>query len=1504
MPTKQANPWSVKGIETDTRETAKEAARRAGMTVGQWLNAVIQQSASELGDAREKVRQSRKGQRDDRESVLDNQIEDLESRLGQMAQHLRSVQSLSMLQPSLDDRGPHVPQDPQSRVIDRLENDVFELAEAVSTLTQRFDRSENEARSAWSAIESRLGSIDEKFDRFADWGGRTEEANTGPEPVAKGAGHPGAASFVTGELEQAVEGIETGHLPSLPPDFETQRLMLEQIETMRRRLDDYDRKPAPDQLPSASTTALTSTLDKLADRLDSLQHHLANPPAMPPEHDAALAAIETKIERMQDSVHAAVSTFDTDRLFDRIATTQTEALAGPAAEFANLRNALDEITARQASIQETVNHAPLGRDLEHYFNTIADRLDQVLSSRSPDMEEIRTTIAELTRIMTEFARTPRADIDRLTDRFATLESRVAETLARRDDVGPEILKRLDDIGARAGAPDPRIDHMQKRLDEVADKIGRGVTAKVPELDRLSAQIDRIGEELDAARNGPSASGLELEQLDNRLRMIAERIDTATTSSRAGEHMFATMNAKLDALGDRMDASIPGQAVVADTTLIEERLNALGERIERSLSRPVQMPEAASIEAKLNSIGEQINRSLSQPQGGSTGTAAIEARLESIGDRIEKSARDAVRSAPAGGPDLSELEARLKAISERLEAPAPATGVAGISVDQLEQRLTSMTAEIQAAVTESRPDTAAIEARISDLVDQLGRAGNDEDSGAAFSTIQGQLRDLTERVDGLRGGDSAGLDHVAHQMSALGRRIDETHAQLQSFNAIESQLQGLVDKLGSAQSAAVEAAREAARAAMSEASQSGLADGPVLDALQARIADIRSATDATDRRTQETLESVHQTLQQVVERMQALETAPVSDQTGPQERPAPRPDTDSAQPAPIVAQDSPASSLEVQEPLRATPAARARSWAIPAESETADAPAIEEPTTEPDRKRRFELPRFRSRKSKKDEGVQPETVPDEVGRGQAAAETVSPPQVTAETPGQTSTPRARIRSSAKSGGSAMPRTEGGQPDFIAAARRAAQAAAESSVLQAKLDEAAESSGSWKKRLTALKKPLMFGGIAVILAIGSLALFRLVGPGDVGDATRAGLTDTVPPVTTPAEEADVVAAPAVGDGDAMRPVREIALGSTGESTLPPIEDTPIESPSPVSRVGEESEAVDVAARPVAPPIVDTVPVASVDSASTPEEPAEALPAQPSSDPDALFNSLPASRFPEAQRRAAADGDPVAQFAVAASFAESDTMSSDIFRAAEWYARAAGQGLAPAQYRLGSLYEKGQGVERDLEMAKIWYERGALAGNVKAMHNLAVVLAGADAGEPDYENAARWFMEAAQYGLADSQYNLGILYARGLGVDANLAESFKFFSLAADQGDTDAANKRDQLAEQLDDGTKIAARLAIQSWQPKPLDPAANSVDTTTFGTQPAGAAVDATEGLSGPDMVTQAQRLLNAGGFDVGVPDGIAGPRTVEAIRAFERDAGLPETGTITPDLVRQLTAAAG
>jgi localization factor PodJL len=44
---KSPSPWSVKGVDPEAREAAKIAARKAGLTVGAWLNQMIRQSASD-----------------------------------------------------------------------------------------------------------------------------------------------------------------------------------------------------------------------------------------------------------------------------------------------------------------------------------------------------------------------------------------------------------------------------------------------------------------------------------------------------------------------------------------------------------------------------------------------------------------------------------------------------------------------------------------------------------------------------------------------------------------------------------------------------------------------------------------------------------------------------------------------------------------------------------------------------------------------------------------------------------------------------------------------------------------------------------------------------------------------------------------------------------------------------------------------------------------------------------------------------------------------------------------------------------------------------------------------------------------------------------------------------------------------------------------------------------------------------------------------------------------
>jgi peptidoglycan hydrolase-like protein with peptidoglycan-binding domain len=58
----------------------------------------------------------------------------------------------------------------------------------------------------------------------------------------------------------------------------------------------------------------------------------------------------------------------------------------------------------------------------------------------------------------------------------------------------------------------------------------------------------------------------------------------------------------------------------------------------------------------------------------------------------------------------------------------------------------------------------------------------------------------------------------------------------------------------------------------------------------------------------------------------------------------------------------------------------------------------------------------------------------------------------------------------------------------------------------------------------------------------------------------------------------------------------------------------------------------------------------------------------------------------------------------------------------------------------------------------------------------------------------------------------------------------------------------------------------------------------------------------DQIAKAQGLLGALGYDAGPADGVLGPRSIAAIRSFQKDRHIAETGKLTRSLLTQLVAA--
>ena len=141
---------------------------------------------------------------------------------------------------------------------------------------------------------------------------------------------------------------------------------------------------------------------------------------------------------------------------------------------------------------------------------------------------------------------------------------------------------------------------------------------------------------------------------------------------------------------------------------------------------------------------------------------------------------------------------------------------------------------------------------------------------------------------------------------------------------------------------------------------------------------------------------------------------------------------------------------------------------------------------------------------------------------------------------------------------------------------------------------------------------------------------------------------------------------------------------------------------------------------------------------------------------------------------------------------------------------------------MYEKGIGVTRDPGRREALVPQGGAggqrAGRAQSCGHERRRRTAASRTIPKRRNGSEG---RAELGVRDSQYNLAILYARGLGVEKDLGQSWLWFSLAAQQGDADAATKRDEIAGEMDPASLAAATEALTKFKAVKPDPAANDV-----------------------------------------------------------------------------------
>ncbi|MGA2041879.1 MAG: hypothetical protein ABSG83_00750 [Roseiarcus sp.] len=1432
----RAAAWSVRGVGRDTRDAAQQAARRAGMSLGEWLDEVIADQAAEQGVNPEDFDE------DERLDAIGDRLSGLSRRGEPFEGRWRRERDPPRARPR--DRGAAADDLPRAeqlldeairRFEGRAARTEARTARALDSVASLFERSQGGRREERAALHEVVGRLESLEDRIARQQAEREasskrsgsrdlhaaraiEARTprAPDPVADpleraeagGRRERQSLQDVVGRLEGLEERITRQQAdrrePESRPDGRGPPRTDEGADSIGARIDELSRRVgASDRSRAASRHRPRIDIDSAVSQIAQRRRELdaGAPGARGARNFQIDAPTERKVEAaptaregpgasaVQDGAASAlqVEIRKLGQRLDDMRREQSERRETPAAGVEALR---DDLAAMSRSLADLApRNAVLA--LEGAIRDLSQRV--VASRESGARETLLRPVEELVDALRDSLRAhdPREAVQGLRREIGAIGAKLdglAETTVDPRIFEP-ILRQIEEtrslLSALAQRPMP-LERLERQIGELADRVENLAASPAPQVEsaRLLASLDEARAQVER-----SASASALNSIESRLEEVASRIDQALqrplAASVINPRALEDLSLRIDGVRQAIEAhhASPSGAP-SDTNLLEQAMREISAKLDRPVTAAI---DANAFEGLFHDLGERIDRRAAPV----VDTAPLERALRRLEDR-------------PSGPDTAHLEQLMHEISAKLDRPVSAAIDAHAFEDlfhDLGSRIDNRPSAVDPRPGES--ETAQLEQLMREISAKLDRPVT---AAIDASALEDLFRDLAARIDKR----PAAVDTAPFEQAL--RKLGDRSSPV-AMGPLEDLMREISAKLDRASQPAVDAS----------------AIETMIQEIGARI-DRRPEVVVDTRYFEQTLAAIHDKIEQSALPQSAVEgiehaleslAGQIAARAGGRE----------GGPLEAMLAELLAHVEDIRQALRDAPAPPPARAATDDDLFARDLAALRAEQTNADRRLQSTLG-----------GVHDvlETLVDRIGRIEDDVARAGPPpqertgadpsaghdrdegagsaaaafnamDVTirdAPPPGRTTreqrsegapltslsqaaaTPMRSIDGSqfliepgagAPLRASASDAIAGANPQtaFIAAARRAAQAA---------LAEEA------KSILKDSAKP---------------ARDASAGPGGLGKA-RAFLATRRRPILL---------------GVALVALLAVVVVELGVWRLPNMQKS--DNPTVAApKLAAAESAADPAARPAPAKTevraLDITPTGSV-TAPTASGPTTRFLSPAPAD---MVAAIPAAA-PRGLRDAAAAGDPAAQFELASRLAEGRGLPRDPRAAFSWFERAAGQGLAPAEYRLGSLYDKGIGVTRDPVAARTWYGKAADAGNARAMHNLAVLIAEGGGAKPDYSQAAGWFHKAAQLGVKDSQFNLAILYARGMGMAQDLGQAWVWFSLAAQQGDADAAKKRDEVAAKLDAKAIAAATAALATFHASQPAASANEVPSPPGG-----------------------------------------------------------------------------
>ena len=498
--------------------------------------------------------------------------------------------------------------------------------------------------------------------------------------------------------------------------------------------------------------------------------------------------------------------------------------SGRGGEDAEAYDYRDDAARRRTELEQTLPFAheaarpAINKELEELHARL-DHLVATLSAGNAARRNERE--AEPTRELIAVV----SKLDRRLDQLIAEGRSSKEEIERQVHAVGRAVADLQREPARAPAPADSVTPLEQALSEIADRQ-RALDGFSPAPPTPAAATGAGSESL------PRARTQELSGLEQQLRQINSQIEGLKPCGM--DKAIGTLRNDLAQIGVMLQDAMPRKSVEA----LEREMRKLTERIDASRNAGADGAALASVEHGLAEVRDAL-RGLAPTDN----LPGVDCELRALSQKVDALAQNS--QDPAA---LQQLESAIVALRGIVSQVASNDALASLS-----DEVHALAGKVERA-SPPRDDGVlnALEERIGALADALAaRNQGGQSVPHDLEAVIAGLVDKIERVQ-LTRSDHTALGQLEDRIAKLVEKLDASNARVTQLEAIE---RGLAELL-----IHIEHQRSSPDAQTASA-------GVEMDALSRDLADLRY----TEKKTQESLELVHGTLGNVVDRLAMIET---------------------------------------------------------------------------------------------------------------------------------------------------------------------------------------------------------------------------------------------------------------------------------------------------------------------------------------------------------------------------------------------------------------------------------------------------------------------------------------------------------------------------------------------------------------------------------------------------------------------------------------------------------